>query len=53
MAALELCVGHTFLEVPSPEWPQLPSGRMNTAGETEMEWLDRSLQTHSEVETGL
>ena len=44
---LELCKEHTFLKVPSPEWLRLPSGKVNTKGETESEWLDRLLRTHS------
>ena len=43
----EKCTKHEFLKVPSPEWLQLPSGKVNRAGETEPEWLDRLLRTHS------
>ena len=44
---LERCTGHAFLKIPSPEWLQFPSGKVNRAGETEPEWLDRLLRTHS------
>ena len=44
-AALELCVGHEFVKVPSLAWPHLASGAVNAGGETEVDWLDRLLQT--------
>ena len=44
---LERCTRHTFLKVPSPEWLRLPSGKVNRTGETEPEWLDHLLRTHS------
>ena len=47
ITTLERCTRHTLLKVPSPEWLQLPSGKVNRAGETELEWLDRLLRTHS------
>lgn len=48
-AALESCVGHEFVKVPSPAWPHLASDEdvVNAEGETEVEWLDRLLQIHT------
>ena len=39
--ALERCVGHEFIKVPGPQWQRLNAGKVNTLGETEVEWLDR------------
>ena len=36
----ELCVGHEFLRVPSIGWRDLVAGRVNSAGQSEGEWLE-------------
>ena len=46
-AAVESCVEHEFVKVPSLAWPHLVSDKVNAGGETEVEWLDRLLQTHT------
>ena len=46
-AALESCVGHEFVKVPSLAWPHLAPDEVNEGEETEVEWLDRLLETHT------
>lgn len=44
--SFEVCDGHDFLKIPGQGWLELPKEKVNTAGETRIEWLDRLARTY-------